>query len=372
MLSTDGTAVTMIYDAMDRMIEQTRGSSHTEVVYGPYGMKLALMNGQTLVQAFVKLPGGSRAVYSSSGLAYYRHSDHLGSSRLATTPTRTKYYDVAYAPYGEDYNGSGTTPDLSFTDEHQDTVAGGWSTNLYDFMFREYRAGHGRWTSPDPAGLGVADAANPQTWNRYSYVQNNPSLWIDPLGLQDDHVEIRADSKCAAGSQDVNGNCIRCPNSTGAIVVDGQWICGMVWLPPPIIPPPGCPSTSQCGPGGQTGSDGNNGKPAKPKPAKPKKPKCGAAKANVAAIDRQAEPMAKMNAKELGAGFAIGCAAGFIGTESVAPVVGTPLAVGDCAIGAVGGLITAEGVFIIANLGDAVSQAVAEAKAVVQVVQDCF
>jgi RHS repeat-associated protein len=182
MLSTDGTTVTMIYDGLDRMIEQTRGSAHTQIVYGPYGLKLALMNGQTLVNAFVKLPGGARAVYNSSGLAYYRHSDHLGSSRLATTPSRTKQYDVAYAPYGEDYDGSGTQ-DLAFTDQNQDTVKNGWSTNLYDFMFREYRTAHGRWTSPDPAGLGAVDPANPQSWNRYAYALNNPTSLIDPLGL---------------------------------------------------------------------------------------------------------------------------------------------------------------------------------------------
>src|SRR5207248_10237698 len=126
--------------------------------------------GQTLVNAFVKLPGGGRAVYNSSGVAYYRHGDHLGSSRLATTPSRTKYYDVAYAPYGEDYNGSGTTPDLAFTDQNQDTVSGGSSANLYDFMMREYRTAHGRWTSPDPAGLAAVDPSNPQSWNRYGYV----------------------------------------------------------------------------------------------------------------------------------------------------------------------------------------------------------
>lgn len=181
MLSTDGSTVTMIYDAMDRMIEQTRGSSHTEIAYGPYGLKLALMNGQTLVSAFVKLPGGSRAVYGSGGLAYYRHADHLGNSRLATTPSRAKYYDVSYAPYGEDYDGSGTQ-DLAFTDENQDTVKNGWSTNLYDFMLREYRTAHGRWTSPDPAGLGVVDPTNPQTWNRFAYVLNNPMAAIDLLG----------------------------------------------------------------------------------------------------------------------------------------------------------------------------------------------
>src|SRR5437762_2113029 len=161
--------------------EQTRGSSHTEIVYGPYGMKLALMNGSSLVNAFVKLPGGARAVYGSSGLAYYRHSDHLGNSRLATTPSRTKYYDVAYAPYGEDYNGSGTQ-DLAFTDQNQDTVSSGWSSNLYDFMLREYRTAHGRWTSPDPTGLSAVDPSSPQSWNRYAYVSNNPLAMIDPMG----------------------------------------------------------------------------------------------------------------------------------------------------------------------------------------------
>src|SRR5258708_26403462 len=145
-------------------------------------MRLALMNGQTLVDALVKLAGGARAVYGASGLAYYRHADHLGSSRLATTPSRTKYYDVAYAPYGEDYNGSGTIQDLAFTDQNQDTVKNGWSSNLYDFMLREYRSAHGRWTSPDPTGLSAVDPTNPQTWNRYAYVTNNPEAMVDLLG----------------------------------------------------------------------------------------------------------------------------------------------------------------------------------------------
>jgi hypothetical protein len=67
------------------------------------------MNGSSLVKAFVPLPGGAQAVYNSSGLQYYRHPDWLGSSRMATTPTRTSYYDVAYAPYGEPYLATGGT-----------------------------------------------------------------------------------------------------------------------------------------------------------------------------------------------------------------------------------------------------------------------
>src|SRR2546422_6265636 len=88
----------------------------------PQGSKLALMNGQTLAKAFLPLPGRATAVYNSSGLAYYRHSDWLGSSRFASTPARAKYYDAAYAPYGESYAEAGTT-DRSFTRQNQDTAS---------------------------------------------------------------------------------------------------------------------------------------------------------------------------------------------------------------------------------------------------------
>jgi hypothetical protein len=40
----------------------------------------------------------------------------------------------------------------------------------------------GRWLVPDPAGLAAVDITNPQTWNRYAYVANNPLSNVDPLG----------------------------------------------------------------------------------------------------------------------------------------------------------------------------------------------
>ena len=170
-------SVGLVYDAMGRMIEQSRGTSFTQIVYSPTGDKLALMNGQTLQKAFLALPGGATAVYNSSGLAYYRHPDWLGSSRLATTPARKLYGDVSYAPFGESYAQSGTV-DLSFTGKNQDTVSG-----LYDFLYREYSPAQGRWIACDPIGSGAADPADPQTWNEYAYALNNTTGLIDPDGL---------------------------------------------------------------------------------------------------------------------------------------------------------------------------------------------
>jgi uncharacterized protein RhaS with RHS repeats len=48
---------------------------------------------------------------------------------------------------------------------------------------RNTREIQGRWISPDPAGLIAVDPANPQTWNRYAYVANNPMSAVDPTGL---------------------------------------------------------------------------------------------------------------------------------------------------------------------------------------------
>jgi RHS repeat-associated protein len=172
-VTTDGVALT--YDALGRMVEQNRSNVYTQIVYGPSGGKLALMSGQTLQKAFVALPGGAQAVYNSSGLLYYGHSDHLGSARLGSTTTRTVSWDLAYAPFSEPYAQFGT-PDLSFTGQRQDSSAG-----LSDFPAREY-SNQGRWPSPDPAGLAAANLSVPQTWNRYAYVANNPLSRTDPLG----------------------------------------------------------------------------------------------------------------------------------------------------------------------------------------------
>jgi RHS repeat-associated protein len=138
------------YDALNRRVEKYNGSAYTEIVYGPAGNKLALMSGQTVTKVFTPLSGGATAVYNSTGLAYYRHPDWLGSSRVASTPSRTLYYDGAYAPFGENYAETGTT-DRNFTGQNQDLTPGS-TGDLYDFLYREYHKIQGRWISPDPAG----------------------------------------------------------------------------------------------------------------------------------------------------------------------------------------------------------------------------
>lgn len=175
-VSTGSTTVTVTYDALGRAVEQYNGSTYMQILYSPLG-KTALVNGATLINAFAYLPGGGTAVYNSSGFAYYRHGDWLGSSRLASTQARGLYSSTAYAPFGEQYATSGTA-DPSFTGQNSDTVS-----SLYDFMFRRLSPSQGRWISPDPAGLDAVELSDPQTLNRYSYVSNEPLSFTDDLGL---------------------------------------------------------------------------------------------------------------------------------------------------------------------------------------------
>src|SRR5580658_10756540 len=68
-----------------------------------------------------------------------------------------------------------STPKL--TGQMRDTESG-----LDYFNARYYDPRQGRFVSPDPENAG-ADPTNPQTWNGYAYVANNPLAYLDPSGL---------------------------------------------------------------------------------------------------------------------------------------------------------------------------------------------
>jgi len=196
-------STTAVYDALGRLVEvQPSSGNKTQIVYAPDGWKFAYMNGQTVEKYVAPMAGGVQVVYTAATpaqWAYYRHADWLGSERLASTLNRGVQYGGAYAPFGESYAETGTS-DRSFTGQTQDVASG-----LYDFPFRQYSAAQGRWLVPDPAGRAAVDITNPQTWNRYAYLANNPLNAVDPLGLFCE-VDYSGDSSgCALGSPDGGG-----------------------------------------------------------------------------------------------------------------------------------------------------------------------
>jgi RHS repeat-associated protein len=130
-------------------------------------------------------------------------TDQLGTPRMIFDQTgslaTTKRHD--YLPFGEElFAGTGgrTTAQgygandgvrQHFTNKERDNETGlDYSINRY------YASMQGRFTSTDPTLLSV-QGVNPQTWNRYTYVSNNPLRFIDPLGLWELDPEVERDKK---------------------------------------------------------------------------------------------------------------------------------------------------------------------------------
>ena len=192
----------LVVDSLGRMVENT--TKGQEYVYAPGAgsQVFAAMNGQNVVQAQYPLPLGGMAIYNGSTLTY-AHPDWQGSGRLVTySSTRTMADDSAYAPFGEQYAVSGSFYD--FTGQQQWTL--GSNTGVVDFLFRRYSPVEGRWISPDPAGAVAVDITNPQTWNRYAYLANNPLSYIDPLGLHWACNGYYGLTSCSGWETDQSGN----------------------------------------------------------------------------------------------------------------------------------------------------------------------
>jgi RHS repeat-associated protein len=90
-----------------------------------------------------------------------------------------------------------------FTGKERDTESG-----LDYFGARLYASNMGRFMSPDPGWYLQADVRNPQSWNQYSYVLNNPLTNIDPDGREcvwDDGSYDSADDKQTGSAEGCNG-----------------------------------------------------------------------------------------------------------------------------------------------------------------------
>jgi RHS repeat-associated protein len=115
-----------------------------------------------------------RGQYPDTTTNYY-HSDHLGSARLITSVNGYPVWQATYMPYGEEYQAQIGVNSYKFTGYEHDGESG-----LDYAKFRYYSSRWMRFMTPDPI---MGDISNPQSWNRYTYVQNNPLSFIDPFGL---------------------------------------------------------------------------------------------------------------------------------------------------------------------------------------------
>jgi RHS repeat-associated protein len=113
-----------------------------------------------------------------SGNVFYYFTDHLGTSREIVQAGQTlPCYDADFYPFGRESNVyTNTCPqNYKFTGKERD------ETGLDNFGARYNSSQYGRFMSIDPDNAGAVNE-DPQTWNAYSYVRNNPLRYTDPDG----------------------------------------------------------------------------------------------------------------------------------------------------------------------------------------------
>ena len=168
--------ISYAYDGDGRRVVKNVGSATTVYVYDAAGNLAAEYGAPT-----------------DSGTQYVT-ADALGSTRLTTDSSGTvkKCYD--YYPFGEEIaagvGGRGSCfPTIGYPTSAVDAVNTKFTgqprdeeTGMDLFGQRYFSSPQGRFTTPDYILAKMEWLDDPQRWNRYAYVRNNPLRFIDPNG----------------------------------------------------------------------------------------------------------------------------------------------------------------------------------------------
>lgn len=143
----------MVYDAMGKLVAE-----YGNVADGLGGVKYVQQDWQ----------GSVRTVTNNNGFVVSR-ADHQAFGGNVGYGTGQRSIEQGYNSDPATRQGYGLT--------ERDEASG-----LDHTWFRKNENAAGRWTSPDPY-KGSMNLGDPQSFNRYSYVQNDPVNWVDPAGL---------------------------------------------------------------------------------------------------------------------------------------------------------------------------------------------
>jgi RHS repeat-associated protein len=176
-----GVGATYIYDGEGHRVKKVtnNGMQTTTFVYDATGK---------LIAEYAPYTAGSKTETS------YLTQDTLGSTRVVTgwDPATKKALMKArydYLPFGEEiassYSGRSAIAGYGSSDNARQKFTGKErdnETGLDYFGARYYASAQGRFSSADPKPVTKENFLNPQRWNLYIYVNNNPLTAIDPEG----------------------------------------------------------------------------------------------------------------------------------------------------------------------------------------------
>jgi len=194
--TADAGSQTYTYDGENKMVEASNGSgpigTYTYDGDGKRVKKYVPSTGEVTVFVY-DASGKSVAEYSTIvtnstfAKVNYLTSDNLGSPRINTDAAGNVISRHDYHPFGEEIDGTGDrTTGLSYGDDSVRKQFTGYERDGevdLDFAGTRYsNFTRGRFLSPDPL-MASGRTVSPKTWNRYTYVLNNPLKYVDPDGM---------------------------------------------------------------------------------------------------------------------------------------------------------------------------------------------
>jgi RHS repeat-associated protein len=185
LISVDST-VTYAYNADGQRVHRTGYTTDTcdttgqrDYVYDLSGHWNLEVNSNG-TECKTEIYAGSRHFVTNGGGTYFDHSDWLGTVRLRNSYQSPTYFETCTSlPFGDGQTCvGGEKSTIHFTGKERDSESG-----LDNFGARYNSSAMGRFMSPDPNNdSGFENQDDPQSWNAYSYVRNNPLNLTDPDG----------------------------------------------------------------------------------------------------------------------------------------------------------------------------------------------
>ncbi len=222
------------YDANNRLVSFSGGGGTANYTYDDNGMRVVkTANGTTTVSIYsgsgviaeydngaaptspsreyiyADSESGAQLIGMISGATIeYFHPDHL-SVRAVSSSTGSLLGQQGHYPFGENWYQTNTTTKWMFTSYDRDSESG-----LDYALARYYDNRTAAFCSADPL---EGTPEDPQSWNRYAYVENDPINLVDPSGksLLTDVLEalsIVLDAWTGGGATEILGEVIQISN----------------------------------------------------------------------------------------------------------------------------------------------------------------
>ena len=185
-LSIDGgTTLKESYNALGWRVEAINCCGTVDYVHDAAGNMVggSANGGPGTSTQYVYFRGGLLAQYWNGQGLWFAHLNGLGSTQQFTDYTGGNKRATMFYPFGQpgpSGSGSGSYLQALWSGFEDGDF---WATSEWQTDTRRYTPGLGRWYTPDPAGKGAVHLDDPQTWNMYAYVRNNPTTLTDPSGL---------------------------------------------------------------------------------------------------------------------------------------------------------------------------------------------